>query len=289
MTRSGDIFSAHQRARFMRPDASRYLRADEARWQRPPHPDEIKYSPDQPRDERGRWTDQTGTAVNPFGFLDPDSSEEATSEVGSDGGGLSAFSAADSSATMFDIDPDAVGQPGDELAQNRRAGGLSTQFPEATPAQMLRLDLARSEADAAIGRVRELEPGWQPNSSLYQSVEGAISAAQGETLQAQTHVNELAQRGIGPGPYAVGSIPARGVSRNFSADETRENNTNGDLYGCHTCGTNEPGTFSGNWIRDHQYPSALNSSVTPQRIYPQCATCSSMQGGFVTSLKGLNK
>ncbi|RTL49756.1 MAG: hypothetical protein EKK40_15580 [Bradyrhizobiaceae bacterium] len=57
MTRGSAIFDVHQRARFMRPDARRWIRPDTARWRRPLHPDDIKYSPDQPRDERGRWTD----------------------------------------------------------------------------------------------------------------------------------------------------------------------------------------------------------------------------------------
>jgi hypothetical protein len=57
MIRNNDAFDAHQRARFMRPDAGRWLRADAARWLKPPHPDKQKYSPSQPRDERGRWTD----------------------------------------------------------------------------------------------------------------------------------------------------------------------------------------------------------------------------------------
>jgi hypothetical protein len=57
MSHASDLFDAHQRARFMRPDAARWLRPDAARWLSPLHPDELKYSPDQPRDERGRWTD----------------------------------------------------------------------------------------------------------------------------------------------------------------------------------------------------------------------------------------
>jgi hypothetical protein len=60
MIRSSDVFEAHQRARFMRPDAARWMRPDAARWLKPQHPGELKYSPDQPRDERGRWTDGGG-------------------------------------------------------------------------------------------------------------------------------------------------------------------------------------------------------------------------------------
>src|SRR6185437_2484791 len=55
----------HQRERWMRPDARRYVRPDWRRFVRPDHADrfqcefyERKYSPDQPRDGHGRWTDE---------------------------------------------------------------------------------------------------------------------------------------------------------------------------------------------------------------------------------------
>jgi len=56
MMRHADVFDAHQRVRFIRPDAGR--------WLKPLHPDERKYSPDQPRDWRGRWTDTGGDSGN---------------------------------------------------------------------------------------------------------------------------------------------------------------------------------------------------------------------------------
>ena len=65
MIRYGDLYNAHQQARFMRPDAHRWSRPDAARWLKPPHPDEEKYSPSQPRDWRGRWTDGGGGSGRP--------------------------------------------------------------------------------------------------------------------------------------------------------------------------------------------------------------------------------
>ncbi|EGP07779.1 hypothetical protein CSIRO_2374 [Bradyrhizobiaceae bacterium SG-6C] len=64
MIRHGDLYNMHQQARFIRPDAARYMRPDVSRWLRPPHPDERKYSPSQPRDERGRRTDVGGGEFN---------------------------------------------------------------------------------------------------------------------------------------------------------------------------------------------------------------------------------
>lgn len=71
MILSGDVFDARQRSRFTRPDAGCWIRPDAARWLRLPHPDELKYSPDQPRD---RWTDGGGgsgnSSVSPIGQID---------------------------------------------------------------------------------------------------------------------------------------------------------------------------------------------------------------------------
>ncbi len=85
-----------------------------------------------------------------------------------------------------------------------------------------------------------------------------------------------------PGPHAGNSIPARGPERDFTPSEREATNRNMRDTGCHTCGTRKPKTPSGNAIPDHQPPSALNSSGSPQRLYPHCASCSRRQGGEVT-------
>lgn len=83
---------------------------------------------------------------------------------------------------------------------------------------------------------------------------------------------------IGVGKYAGQSIPARSPARDFTPQEREEINKIGADTGCHTCGTKSAGTSSGNFIPDHQPPSALNSSSAPQRLYPQCINCSREQG-----------
>lgn len=67
MTQFRPAYLAHQRQRWMRPDAYRYVRPDWQRFVRPDHAEkfrhefyERKYNPDQPRDDHGRWTDETG-------------------------------------------------------------------------------------------------------------------------------------------------------------------------------------------------------------------------------------
>ena len=84
-----------------------------------------------------------------------------------------------------------------------------------------------------------------------------------------------------PGPYAGDSIPARGPDRGFTPEERGQINDIGNDTGCHTCGSTDPGTKSGNFIPDHQPPSALNPDGNPQRLYPQCLSCSRIQGGQV--------
>ncbi len=67
-------------------------------------------------------------------------------------------------------------------------------------------------------------------------------------------------RTLEPGPYARESIPARGPKRlfKFTEDERAQVDDIGNKYGCHTCGTRNPGTPNGRWILDHQPADALN-------------------------------
>lgn len=89
-----------------------------------------------------------------------------------------------------------------------------------------------------------------------------------------------------PGPHAGKSIPAKkGKSRNFSKQERNKINEIGNKTGCHTCGTKDAGTKSGNFIPDHQPPNATAPDGIPQRLYPHCKSCSASQGGTIRSLK----
>jgi RHS repeat-associated protein len=79
-----------------------------------------------------------------------------------------------------------------------------------------------------------------------------------------------------PGPFAQGSVPSSRPGF-VSASEQQAVNELGDHYGCHSCGANEPGTKSGNWIGDHQ-PVSRWANGRPQQLYPHCLACSSRQG-----------
>lgn len=92
--------------------------------------------------------------------------------------------------------------------------------------------------------------------------------------------------GIGVGRFSKESIPARSTNRDFSESERSQINEIGNKYGCHTCGTRNPGTPLGNWVLDHQPASRLSRRGLDQRLFPHCRTCSVRQGGLVSSQVG---
>ncbi len=109
------------------------------------------------------------------------------------------------------------------------------------------------------------------------------SNGQGQKQEAATGANSGKDREstLRPGPNAGDSIPARGPGRDFTPEERDKVNDIGNDSGCHTCGSKDPGTKSGNFVPDHQPPNRLNPDGGPQRLYPQCLGCSRTQGGQV--------
>ena len=184
---------------------------------------------------------------------------------------------------------DAADRPtlGSRYAQNRTREtfarvGINGRVVETTPGQQARLTVVEAQARDAIRRVQELDPKWRPTPSAYESVEGLIEAYRGDTRQAEGRFSELQSAGIGPGPFAGGSIPARGPERDFVVMERTTINRIGSETGCHTCGTMNSGTPLDNFVLDHQPPTAWNPLGRAQRLYPQCLTCSSKQGNWIS-------
>ena len=66
----------------------------------------------------------------------------------------------------------------------------------------------------------------------------------------------------------------------LTAEERKEVNERGNKYGCHTCGTKNPGTKNGDWIPDHCPPTKMAPS-NQQKLRPQCQHCARRQGGKV--------
>ena len=94
-----------------------------------------------------------------------------------------------------------------------------------------------------------------------------------------------ADSAVGLGKHAGDSIPARSTAQRFTKGERDAVNAIGQKTGCHTCGTTTPGTQSGNFVPDHQPPSALITSGEPQRLYPQCIGCSREQGRQIIGIR----
>jgi hypothetical protein len=197
--------------------------------------------------------------------------------------------------TLTDQTPDDSWKPGAQYAQgpSRGRGGrgpiiINGRLVEPSPAQAARLTIAEAQARDAVRRVQEVDPTWRPPHSSYESVEGLIRAYEADAQAAQARIKELQHFGIVPGTYARESLPARGSDRDFMATERSKINQIGSATGCHTCGTRNPGTSSGNFIPDHQPPSAVNFYGRAQRLYPQCLTCSLRQGGWIRA-RGQNR
>lgn len=67
-----------------------------------------------------------------------------------------------------------------------------------------------------------------------------------------------------------------------TAAEQKQVNELMEKHGCHTCGTKDPGTKSGNAVVDHQTPQALSETT---EFYPHCINCMRRQGGEVLQVK----
>ncbi len=172
---------------------------------------------------------------------------------------------------------------GVRVAQNtprdpRTGRPVGALWPTASQAQLTRLAIAEARARAALDQMERVEPWWRPTPSAYATVDGAIAAAEAARLEAEARYVLLQQVGAAPGPFARDSIPARGLDRNFRAEERAQNNRNGEQGGCHTCGSKDPGTPLDNFVMDHQPPISWSQNSSYGRIFPQCLSCSRLQG-----------
>jgi len=149
------------------------------------------------------------------------------------------------------------------------AARLEAQWPE----QMQALQNSGQPLNMASGTASSTTPALAAQDSA------ALTSWEGEggnlgSSTGQEVVNPLFK----PGPYAGDSIPAQSSAQTFTQAERDAINAIGYDTGCHTCGTTDPGTVSGNFVPDHQPVSRLNTANAPQQLYPQCINCSSAQG-----------
>lgn len=159
------------------------------------------------------------------------------------------------------------------------SGGRRNRAAPRDPAQATRLAISHSQMQTAVRRIKELDPRWKPTPQAFETVKGEIAANHATLREGEARLRELQRVGIGPGPFALEWQAARGPGRHRSAEEIRENNRIGRKYGCHTCGTKDPGTANGRFILDHQDSSALIQNRRAQILLPHCLLCSLKQGG----------
>jgi len=92
------------------------------------------------------------------------------------------------------------------------------------------------------------------------------------------------------GAEAADSVSVENPGQRITPSQQQAVNEIGERTGCHTCGTRNPGTKSGNWVGDHQPSTALREPGQAQVLKPQCLRCSRIQGGQVAQqLRRLKK
>lgn len=193
----------------------------------------------------------------------------------------------DRTEVLSDALPDPV------LVGQQYAGGSSSGRPPRRGAGLPETPAGRLLSEVFEGKLRtlaELEPSnpiltrWEaPN---YRPTQRDINKVDLEIAMARQRVPgavDSQASGIGVGPFARESIPARSGRRDWTEEERAEINRIGERHGCHTCGTRNSGIASGNFFGDHQSPTRLNPSGQNQIVLPQCMSCSVRQGGLVSS------
>lgn len=93
-------------------------------------------------------------------------------------------------------------------------------------------------------------------------------------------LHRISRRRGGSGQVRIGRhwLPP---GRPLSAEQKRQLDLLGRMYGCHGCGSVSDLSLRGHSIGDHQTPNALGK---PTRVYPHCVYCSASQGGLISRM-----
>jgi hypothetical protein len=148
----------------------------------------------------------------------------------------------------------------------RGRGPLGTEFPGATYGQQARLAAAMSRTEAALVKIREYDPNWQPKTESLRapgSIEGAISEAQARTVEAEARLEQL-RSGIGgnfPPRDESSSSPSRAFDGPGWINAYRTINNSPDLFGRPTW-PSDRGTVAVTQV-DGSLVFGVNSTETP--------------------------
>ncbi|BAT61232.1 hypothetical protein GJW-30_1_03789 [Variibacter gotjawalensis] len=301
---NAEAWAAHNAKRWMRPDAARFTRptydANAVRDARAVHAAGAQLllaglrsanlllkgeaeggDEETPEGSYGyHWEDQPrAPAGGPDGgqWVSEGGGDGESGKDGGDDGGKEDDAGKPASESEKDDGPGAT--PDDaptDFSDNRRRSP-SVHFPGSTLAQQVRYEVARVDANNAIQRVQEIQPGWRAPRDLGASnIESAITNFQAQRWAAEARFQELQWHGRTVGPFAGEGVPL--TAPRGTVAEREQVYLNGLRYGCHTCGTFNFGTASGNPYLDHQRPTSINPAGAQQFGYPHCAGCSSRQG-----------
>jgi hypothetical protein len=220
------------------------------------------YDPNQPRvpaghPDGGQWTEKGGESAGPTSLAEK---QRSLDEIISDA-----------------IDNAFVGARYASRRPPVRPIVINGRSVQPTVEQAARLGQAEAQARDAIRRVQEIEPSWRPRPSAYETVEGMIRAHQADAVQASERLIELMYF-TGPGRFAAEWVPAPAPGRRLTQAGQRRLNQIGSLRGCYTCGTFNPGTRTGNYIGDHQRPTALGRPLAHLSSVPSLQQLSRRQG-----------
>lgn len=168
------------------------------------------------------------------------------------------------------VDPDGRSVITKAVKLALKGGDVAATFADATQDVSTVFDSSAKPLDRVIAGVSlasEFSPISLGDAKDVLRIADKIADAKKATKNADT---------LKPGPFAKESIPAhRGRP---TPDEQRQVNELMEKHGCHTCGTKNPGTKSGNAIADHQPAQALGE---PEVFLPHCNNCKARQGGQV--------
>lgn len=168
------------------------------------------------------------------------------------------------------------------LVSRRRGGGgqirINGRSVPITPAQQTRLEVTGRVMRDSIAEAKRLDRNWRPRAQMFENVEGMIRANEANRYEAELWIFGITGRPPRPGPFAEQWLPSPPVGRHLTAEQQRQLDLIGRLFGCHGCGSISNLTPNGHSIGDHYVPRRLG---VPERIYPHCVWCSASQGGLI--------
>jgi hypothetical protein len=176
------------------------------------------------------------------------------------------------------------------LVSRRRGGGgqirINGRLVPITPAQQTRLEVTGRAMRDSIAEAKRLDRTWRPRPQMFESVEEMIQANESSRYEAELRIFALTGRVPRPGPFANKWIASPPPGSPLTAEQRRQLDLIGRLFGCHGCGSVSKLTRNGHSIGDHHIPRSLG---VPDRIFPHCTFCSSSQGGLISNfLRGFD-